>query len=43
MAMKLAGPNPLSPFHMTPGERRAELCAILAVGLLRFRLREKRA
>lgn len=39
--MKLAGPNPLSPFHMTPGERRAELCAILAVGLLRLKIRKR--
>ncbi len=27
--------NPLSPFHMTPAERRAELCRILSLGLVR--------
>jgi len=32
--------NPLSPFHMTPAERRAELCRILALGLLRLRMRQ---
>lgn len=34
-----AGPNPLHPSHMTPIERRGELCAILATGLFRLRLR----
>lgn len=29
--------NPLSPTLMTPMERRAELCRILALGLLRLR------
>ncbi len=28
--------NPLSPFHMTPAERRSELCRILALGLVRL-------
>ena len=28
--------NPLSPSHMTPAERRAELCRILATGLIRL-------
>jgi hypothetical protein len=29
--------NPLHPRHMRPLERRAELCAILARGLVRLR------
>jgi hypothetical protein len=29
-------PNPLSASAMTPSERRAELCRILALGLLRL-------
>ena len=29
--------NPLHPRHMKPLERRAELCAILARGLIRLR------
>ena len=33
-------PNPLHPDRMTPAERRAELCAILARGILRLRLRD---
>lgn len=32
--------NPLSPFHLTPAERRAELCRILALGLVRLMLRQ---
>ena len=32
-----SGPNPLHPCHMKPLERRAELCAILALGLIRLR------
>ena len=32
--------NPLSPFLMTPAERRAELCRILALGLIRLRMRQ---
>lgn len=32
--------NPLSPFHMTPAERRAELCRILALGLVRLLQRQ---
>ena len=35
-----AGPNPLHPHQMKPLERRAELCAILARGLIRLRLRQ---
>jgi hypothetical protein len=32
--------NPLSPFQMTPAERRAELCRILALGLVRLMQRQ---
>ena len=30
--------NPLNPCHMQPLERRAELCRILALGLIRLRM-----
>lgn len=33
-------PNPLAPSAMTPAERRAELCALLALGLVRLQRRE---
>ncbi|QFQ88677.1 hypothetical protein F8A10_14510 [Paracoccus kondratievae] len=33
-------PNPLPPDLMTPAERRAELCGLLALGLVRLRMRE---
>jgi hypothetical protein len=33
-------PNPLPPDMMTPAERRAELCRLLAAGLIRLRARE---
>jgi len=33
-------PNPLSPFLMTAAERRTELCGLLALGLVRLRMRE---
>jgi hypothetical protein len=33
-------PNPLPASAMTPLQRRAELCAILARGVLRMRLRD---
>lgn len=33
-------PNPLSPSLMTPAERRAELCGLLALGLIRLRARQ---
>lgn len=33
-------PNPLKPDQMTPAERRAELCGLLALGLVRLRMRE---
>ncbi len=29
-------PNPLPPHHLTPAERRAELCGLLALGLVRL-------
>ena len=32
-------PNPLPPDQMTAAERRAEMCGLLALGLLRLRLR----
>ena len=34
-------PNPLPPDHMTAAERRAELCALLALGLVRMIQRER--
>jgi hypothetical protein len=33
-------PNPLPPDLMSPVERRAEICAILALGLIRLRARQ---
>lgn len=33
--------NPLHPRHMKPLERRAELCAILARGLIRLQMRDR--
>jgi hypothetical protein len=33
-------PNPLPPDLMSPTERRAELCALLAIGLIRLRQRD---
>jgi len=35
------GSNPLPPDQMTPAERRAELCGLLAPGLIRLLLRER--
>ena len=32
--------NPLRPRHLKPLERRAELCRILALGLIRLRARD---
>jgi len=34
-------PNPLPPAQMTPAERRAELCGLLALGLVRLMQRER--
>jgi len=36
-----AGPNPLHPDKMTPADRRAELCALLARGIIRLRMRDQ--
>jgi hypothetical protein len=33
-------PNPLPPDRMTPAERRAELCGLLALGLIRLMMRD---
>lgn len=33
------GSNPLHPDRLSPSERRAELCGLLALGLLRLRMR----
>lgn len=33
------GSNPLHPSHMQPLQRRAELCRLLALGLVRLRMR----
>ncbi|MBB5220105.1 hypothetical protein HNP73_000026 [Amaricoccus macauensis] len=35
-------PNPLPPDQMTPAERRAELCRLLALGLVRLMQRDQR-
>ena len=32
----VSGPNPLPPDRLTPAERRAELCGLLALGLVRL-------
>ena len=32
-------PNPISPGHLAPHERLHELCRLLALGVLRLRLR----
>jgi len=32
-------PNPLAPLAMTPAERRTELCGLLALGLLRLKIK----
>nr|WP_089278984.1 hypothetical protein [Antarctobacter heliothermus] len=34
-------PNPLPADQMTPAERRAELCGLLALGLVRLRMRDQ--
>lgn len=33
-------PNPLGPDRMTPAERIAEVCELLALGLIRLRARQ---
>jgi len=37
---RMKRPNPLPPEHMTPAERRAEMCGLLALGLVRLQMRE---
>lgn len=39
-ALPLKRPNPLHPDRMAAHERRAELCRLLAAGLIRLRQRE---
>ena len=34
------GPNPLPPDQMRPLERRAELCRLLALGVIRLHMRD---
>lgn len=34
------GPNSLNPNLMSPAERRADLCRILALGLIRLNMRD---
>lgn len=34
-------PNPLPADQMTPAERRADLCGLLALGLVRLRMRDR--
>ena len=34
-------PNPFPPNQMTPAERRADLCGLLALGLVRLRMRDR--
>ena len=34
-------PNPLPPDKLTPAERRAELCRLLALGLVRLHMRNR--
>ena len=43
IAADMKRPNPLSPDQMTPAERRTALCAILALGLLRLRMKQSTA
>lgn len=40
-AQDMKRPNPLPPCQMTPAERRVELCGLLALGLVRLRLRNR--
>ena len=37
----IRSPNPLPSLAMSPVERRAELCGLLALGLIRLRMRDK--
>ena len=36
-----AGPNPLHPDRLTARERIGEICRLLALGLVRLRMRER--
>ncbi|PKP62556.1 MAG: hypothetical protein CVT86_07475 [Alphaproteobacteria bacterium HGW-Alphaproteobacteria-8] len=38
--MAASGPNPVPAAQMSPTARRAELCGLLALGLIRLRMRE---
>ena len=38
-----SGPNPVHPDHLTTRERLGQLCATLALGLLRLRARDHAA
>jgi hypothetical protein len=35
----MTGPNPIHPDHLTPKERLAEVCRLLALGVVRLHLR----
>jgi hypothetical protein len=35
------GSNALNPHLLSPAERRAEICRLLALGLIRLRMRER--
>ena len=35
----MTGPNPIHPDHLSPKERLAEVCRLLALGVVRLRLR----
>lgn len=39
-ARDMKRPNPLPADKMTPAERRADLCGLLALGLVRLRMRD---
>ncbi|PKP69532.1 MAG: hypothetical protein CVT82_10465 [Alphaproteobacteria bacterium HGW-Alphaproteobacteria-4] len=41
MAKAASGPNPFPTNQMTPAQRRAELCGLLALGLIRLLMRQR--
>lgn len=41
MKILMKRPNALLPNQMTPAQRRSELCGLLALGLIRLRMRER--
>jgi hypothetical protein len=41
MTILMKRPNALLPNQMTPAQRRTELCGLLALGLIRLRMRER--